>query len=379
VEGRLAELDEPAPQDYFLHRESAAGEEPAVSRTGEGSMAPSKAKAMPPPAVPATMKAAAIDRFGPPSVLKLCTLPVPEPGPHEVLIALHAAGVGGWDAEIRDGTWQPPKKPRFPLVLGTDGAGVVVARGARVRRFRPGDRVWAYGYANPKGGFYAEYVAVDADAAGRVPERLDLLSAGTAAVTGLTALQGIEQLRVRPGQTVLVFGASGAVGTLAVQFAKRKQARVLGTASGRAAAELVQGLGAAGVFDPRQGDPGARLRELAPDGLDAVLALAGGKALERCLDHLRRGGRLAYPNGVEPEPRKRPGVKALAYDAVADPRRFVRLGRAVEEARLRVPIAAAYPLAEAAKAHRRIEQGHVLGRIVLRIREKESPRASRAT
>lgn len=318
------------------------------------------------------MKAAAIDRFGPPSVLKLRTLPVPEPGPHEVLIAVHAAGVGVWDAQIRDGTWQPSKKPRFPLVLGTDGAGVVVARGARVRRFRPGDRVWAYHYASAKSGFYAEYVAVDADEAGRVPERLDLLSAGAAAVTGLTALQGIdEHLRVRPGQTVLVFGASGAVGTLAVQFARRRQARVLGTASGRDAAELVRGLGADGVFDARQDDPGARLRELARGGLDAVLALAGGKALERCLDHLRRGGRLAYPNGVEPEPRERPGVKALAYDAVADPRRFPRLQRAAEEAGLRVPIAAAYPLAEAAKAHRRVEQGHVLGRIVLRIRGEE--------
>src|SRR5258708_7321904 len=106
-----------------------------------------------------TMKAAAIDRFGPPSALKLHALPVPEPAPNEVLIALHASGVGVWDADIRKGWW-PRGRPRFPLVLGTDGAGTVAAKGAQVRRFEIGERVWAYEFTNPKGGFYAEYVAV---------------------------------------------------------------------------------------------------------------------------------------------------------------------------------------------------------------------------
>ena len=87
------------------------------------------------------MKAAAIDQFGPPSVLKLHTLPVPEAGPREVLIALHSAGVGVWDASIRDGSWQPAGRPKFPFVPGTDGAGIVLAKGGRVRRFRIGERV----------------------------------------------------------------------------------------------------------------------------------------------------------------------------------------------------------------------------------------------
>ena len=90
--------------------------------------------------------------------------------------------------------------------------------------------------------------------------------------------------------------------------------------------------------------------------------------LTRCLDALRRGGRLAYPNGVEPAPRKRSGIKVIAYDAVAGVREFERLNRAVKAARLRVPIAAVFPLAEAAKAHRRLAAGHVLGKIVLRVR-----------
>src|SRR6202162_5307627 len=107
---------------------------------------------------PATMQAAAIARCGPPSALKLHTLPVPEPGPSEVLLALYAAGVGVWDAEVRDGCRRPFGNPKFPLVLGTDGAGVVVAKGARVRRFRVGDRLWACDYAIRKGGFFNEYV-----------------------------------------------------------------------------------------------------------------------------------------------------------------------------------------------------------------------------
>lgn len=325
--------------------------------------------AAPRPALPETMRAAAIDRFGPPSVLTLHTLPVPEPGPHEVLIALHAAGVGIWDARIRGGAWWPTDDPTFPIVLGTDGAGTVAAKGPRVRRFQIGDRVWAYEYANPKGGFYAEYVAVDADQVGCAPTQLDLLEAGASAVTGLTALQGIDDvLRVGPGETVLIFGASGAVGSLAVQFAKRRKALVLGTASGREAARLVRRLGADAVIDARSGDAVERLRALAPDGIDALLALAGGDPVGRLLPLVRAGGWIAYPNGVEPEPKPRPSVRVRAYDAVAGPREFARLDRAVAEAKLRVPIAAVYPLEQAAQAHEQIEKGHVLGRIALQIR-----------
>jgi NADPH2:quinone reductase len=315
------------------------------------------------------MKAAAIDRFGPPSALKLHTLPVPEPAPHEVLIALHASGIGVWDADIRKGWW-PRGRPKFPLVLGTDGAGTVVQKGSRVRRFDVGDRVWAYEFTNGKGGFYAELVAVNADHVGRVPKRLDLLHAGAGAVTALTALQGTDDtLRLRRGETVLIFGATGAVGTMAVQFARRRGARVIATASGRKAMRLVRSLGAAAVFDGRARDATDQLRELAPQGVDAVLAFAGGPALDRCLDVVKPGGRVAHPNGVEPEPkRRRRRFTVAGYDAEPSPKSFARLARAAEEARLRVPIAARYPLAQASRAHARLERGRVIGRIALRIR-----------
>jgi NADPH:quinone reductase-like Zn-dependent oxidoreductase len=122
------------------------------------------------------------------------------------------------------------------------------------------------------------------------------------------------------------------------------------------------------AVDGRREDIAAAAARFAPKGVDAVLAFAGGKTLTRCLDALRPGGRLAFPNGVEPVPRKRKGIKILAYNGTAGVREFERLSRAVVATKLKVPIAAVYPLAEAAKAHQRIAAGHVLGKIVLRVR-----------
>jgi len=321
-----------------------------------------------PPTIPDTMKAAAVDRFGPPSALTLHEVPVPKPGPHEVLIAIDTAGIGSWDASIRDGSWRKPGRPRFPLVPGVDGAGVVVAKGARVRRIQLGDRVYAYEFGNRQGGFYAEFAAAAAEHVNRVPKGLDLRDAGAVAATGLTALQGIDRLELRPGRTVLIFGASGAVGTMAVQFAVQRGADVLATASGAEATRLVRTLGAHRVIDARRAESADRLRKFAPDGLDGVLALAGGDELERCLDFVRPKGLVVHPNGIEPVPLERRGFRVRAFDAVANPREFDKLNRRLGDGRIRVPIAASYPLGKAAQAHRRLERESVLGRMVLQVR-----------
>lgn len=319
--------------------------------------------------IPATMRAAAIDRFGKPDILALHILPVPEIDPSEVLIAVHTAGVGSWDAAIRGGWWPGGGQPKFPLVLGTDGSGTIAAVGSKVRRFSVGDIVYAYSFSNTKGGFYAEYVAVDAENVGRPPEMLSVKDAGAVATTGLTALQGIDDtLHVKRGESVVIHGASGGVGSLALQFAKMRGARVLATASGRDGPALVRRLGADAAADARADDLKAAALSFAPDGVDAVLALAGGKPLTRLLDAVRRGGRVAFPNGVDPAPRKRRGLSIKSYDGTPGVREFARLGRAIEAARLTVPIAEAYPLEQAAKAHARLAKGHVLGKIALRIR-----------
>lgn len=244
-------------------------------------------------AIPKTGRAAAIDRFGGPEVLSLHTLPVPDLDGNEVLIRLDTAGVGVWDADMRAGWW-PDGEPRFPLVLGTDGAGTVAAIGARIRRLRVGDQVYSYSFTNPKGGFYAEYVAVAAEKVAPIPRGLDLQLAGAIPTTGLTALQGIDDaLHVKKGEAVVIHAASGGVGTLAVQFAKLRGARVLATASGNDGVDLVRRLGADAAIDGRHEDITAAARRLAPGGIDAVLALAGGEALEHCLAAVRTGGRCA--------------------------------------------------------------------------------------
>jgi NADPH2:quinone reductase len=318
--------------------------------------------------VPATMKAAAVDHFGPPSALKLHELPVPKPRPHEVLIAIHTAGIGSWDTAIRDGSWRRPGPPKFPLVPGVDGVGPVVAKGARVRRFAVGETVYAYEFGNPRGGFYAQFAVADAEHVSLVPKGLDIRAAGAAATTGLTAMQGIDKLDLRPRHALLIFGATGAVGTLAVQFAAQRGAYVIATASGTAAQRLMKKLGARKVIDARRMDSIEQLRELAPDGLDRVLALAGGKALERCLDFMHPKGRVVHPNGIQPVPVARRTFNIRSFDAVASPREFAKLKRRLDSGRIRVPIAATYPLARAADAHRQLDRGHVLGRMVFGVR-----------
>lgn len=316
--------------------------------------------------VPTVMQAAATDRFGGPAVLKVRQMPVPKIGPHDVLIALDTAGVGGWDPDIRESGYGD-RKPKFPLVLGLDGAGIVVEAGTRVRRLKVGDKVYSYRWNNRDGGFFAEYVAVEADKVAHIPKGLDLKQAGALAAIGLTALQGIDDaVHLRRNETIIIHGAAGGVGMLAVPFAKLRGARVLATASGRDGMAFARKMGADAVVEGHEGDIAGAAHKFAPDGVDAVLGFAGGDQLELCLDAMKRGGRAAYPNGVEPAPKKRRGMSLIGYDAIAGVREFERLNEAVETAKLRVPIAETFPLADAAHALRSAE-GHVLGKIVLRI------------
>jgi NADPH:quinone reductase-like Zn-dependent oxidoreductase len=317
--------------------------------------------------IPDLMRAAAIDRFGPPSVLKIHELPVPQIDSDEVLIEVHTAGVGSWDADMRGGWW-PAGKPKFPLVLGTDGSGTVAATGSRVRRFSVGDRVYGYSWMNPKGGFYAQYVAVSAENTAPVPQGLNLKEAGAVPVIGLTAVQGIDDaLHLRKGENVIIHGASGGVGTCAVQFAKLRGARVLGTGTGKEGAALVRRLGADVAVDGKNDDLASVAGDFAPDGVDAILALVGGPTLTQLMSALRPGGRVAYPNGVDPAPRKRHGIKILSYDAQPGVRQFRALNRAIEQSKLKVVISGEFPLDRAAGAHQRIARGHILGKVILRI------------
>jgi NADPH2:quinone reductase len=317
--------------------------------------------------VPKRMHVAAIDAAGEAAALTVHDLAVPRLGASEVLIAIDTAGVASWDVDIRRHP-DSIKNSRFPLVLGTDGSGVIAAVGSNVRGFRIGDFVYSYSWDNPKGGFYAEYAAVPADRVSHIPKGLTMRQAGAIGTNALTAIQGIDDaLRIASVQTLIIHGAAGGVGTLAVQFAKLRGARILATVSDEDEIALLKQLGADAVVDGKHGDIAAAAHTFAPAGVDAVLALVGGDALERCVDAVRTGGRVAYPSGVR-VPKPRNGVTIIRYDAVPGPREFERLNKAIIAVKLRVPIAAEFPLVAAADAQRRVEAGHVVGKVVLRVR-----------
>lgn len=315
------------------------------------------------PTIPSQMKAVAIDRFGGPEVLHVATLPVPRPGEHEVLLRVDTAGVGVWDPWMRQGGFDQGST-RFPHVMGTDGAGEVVAVGPEVRRLRVGDRAYAF---RMEEGFYAEYVAVAEDRAAPIPRGVDVNEAGALGADGLTALRGLDdQLRLRQGQSLMIFGASGGVGHMAVQLAKRIGARVLAVASGADGVELVETLGADKAIDGRREDAGKAARAFAPQGLDAALVLAGGDDVNAALAAVKRGGRVAYPHGVEPEPRAPEGVTSLAYDGTPSAEAFDRLNALIGDAPFHVELGRTYRLEEIAQAHGDVERHH-LGKLAVRI------------
>lgn len=319
--------------------------------------------------IPDKMKAAALDRFGGPEVIGIKTLPVPQCGDEEILIRIDAAGVGVWDPWEREGEMAKMVggAPRFPYVPGTDGAGEVVAVGKNVTRFKEGDRVYAYGFANPKGGFYAEFAVVKEKQASRIPKGMKVEQAAALAADGITAVRGLEDhLGLQGGQRLLIFGASGGVGHIALQLAKRLGAKVLAVASGEDGVALARRLGADAVVEGHHGDVEKACRDFAPDGVDAALVLACDETCQRALKRLRKGGRIAYPNGVEPLPEGPEGVEVIAYDGIPSQRILERLNELIEAGPFTLEIGKLYAMEEAARAQKEVLEHH-LGKLALRI------------
>jgi NADPH:quinone reductase-like Zn-dependent oxidoreductase len=322
--------------------------------------------------IPAQMKAAAFERYGGPEVLHTETLPVPRPAPDQVLVRLDAAGIGVWDPYFRSGELQLGPTG-FPRIIGNDGAGEIVAMGDRVQRFRVGDRVYACTF--PGGGFYAEYVALDEDAIAPIPPGLTADEAGVLGIDGITALRGLDdQLHLSRGQALMIYGASGGVGHLAVQLAKRMGARVLAVASGPDGLELVRKVGADAAVDGKRDDVAQAARDFAPGGLDAALVLVHGASLAPALAAVKKGGRIAYPNGVdqialragEPAPTGPEGVAVVAYDGVPGHDALEKLNRLIAAGPFHVEVGRSYRLEDADRAHREIGKHH-LGKLALRM------------
>ena len=316
-----------------------------------------------------TMRAVALDKFGGPEALKIQEIPVPQIDADEILIRVEAAGIGAWDPYEREGRFVEimGREPTFPYVLGTDGAGTIAAVGKDVTRFKEGDRVYAAELANPKGGFYAQYTAVKADNASLIPENMPIEQAAVLPTDALTALTGLEKfLGLKSGESLMVFGASGGIGHLALQLAKRLGARVFAIASGDDGVQLCHKLGADVAVDGKSDGVLNAAMEFAPNGIDAALITAGGPATDESLSAIRKGGRIAYPHGVSPEPNAPEGVAVEAYDGENTPALIERLNTLINSGSFQVHVDKTFRLEEAGKAQEALEEHH-LGKLALRI------------
>ncbi|MGW1676627.1 NADP-dependent oxidoreductase [Saccharopolyspora sp. NPDC002376] len=311
-----------------------------------------------------TMRAISQDEFGGPDVLREVELPRPEPGPSQVLVQVHAAGVNPTD-------WKHRAQQRFlgnpPYVLGWDVSGVVVAVGTGVTLHKPGDEVFGM-LPYPHGaGSHAEYVTGPARAFVPKPSEVDHVQAGAIPLVALTAWQAlVDTAHLQAGQRVLIHAAAGGVGHAAVQIAKARGAHVIGTASA-GKHEFLRGLGADELIDYRETD----FADVVSD-VDVVLDTIGGDYRSRSLRTLRRGGVLVsiLPYGQEQLVAEAGelGVRAEVMLVEADQAGMRAIADLVESGQLRAEIAATFPLADAAKAHELGETGRTTGKLVLTVR-----------
>lgn len=313
------------------------------------------------------MKAVVVTGFATPPVL--ADLPVPEPGPGQILVRLHAAAVNPFDWKVTDGALRDAVPHAFPLVLGSDGAGVVARVGPGVIRFRPGDRVYGQFMRLEQGlGSYAEYTIADQDGKiARIPEALPFGLAAALPTASVTAYQAVETAKLDDRHTALINGAGGGVGQSAIQFAARTGARVLATGA-PALAEYLADLGAHTVIDYARSPTHEQVAALHPEGLDAVLDLAtpAGGDVGPLAGLLRPGGILLSTNyAVDPDALAARDLRAVNLGNQPTPEVLTTLAELAAAGTLRVRIDAEIPLDQAPAAIARARAGHARGKTII--------------
>ncbi|AKM04615.1 MULTISPECIES: NADP-dependent oxidoreductase [Burkholderia cepacia complex] len=333
------------------------------------------------------MKAFVIDRYGKKEIGRIATMPEPKLRDDDVLIQVHAAGVNVLDSKIRSGEFKMILPYPMPLILGNDVAGTVVRVGPRVRRFKPGDEV----YARPdqdRIGTFAEFIAVKESSLAFKPENLTMEEAASVPLVGLTAWQVlVETAKLKKGQKVLIHAGSGGVGTIAIQLAKHLGAFVATTTSTGNIA-WVKGLGADVVIDYKKQDFAAELRDY-----DVVLNSLGNDVLEKSLQVLKPGGHLISISGP-PTPefaaeqglswplkqvlrllsrsiRNKAGKRGISYSFVfmrAEGRQLGELTSLIEAGVIRPIVDRAWPLYATAEALTYVDQGRAKGKVVITVK-----------
>lgn len=308
-----------------------------------------------------TMKAIRFHEFGGPEVLVLEDVPRPQPQRGEMLVRVHAAGVNPVDWKVRKGGLKS-LHPELPQVPGFDLSGVVVATGEGVTRFRSGDAVFAY-LSLRRGGAYAEYAIVREDEAAAKPAKVDHVQAAAVPLAALTAWQALfDTAHLEAGQTVLIHGASGGVGSFAVQLAKAKGARVIGTCSEKNLA-FVRELGADQAVDYAK----ERFEDVAHD-VDVVLDSVGGETLKRSFRAVKSGGAIvSIVDQPDAALAKERSVKASAILVQPDAAELAQIASLVDAGKVRPVVSQVLPLREARRAQEASQGGHTRGKIVLKV------------
>ncbi|MFD7322439.1 NADPH:quinone reductase [Streptomyces sp. NPDC059875] len=321
------------------------------------------------------MHAAYIEQFGPPDVIRYGELPAPRPGPTDVLVDVAVTAVNHVDTFVRSGAWRTPVP--LPFVVGRDLVGTVTATGPGATGFAVGDRVWcnSLGYEGRQGAA-AEQAVVAAERLYRLPDGVESSDAVAVAHPAATAYLALfTHGRLRTGETVVVVGAAGNVGSAVVLMAAQAGARVIAVASAESA-EYVRGLGAAEVVDYRRGQVAEDIRAVAPRGVDMYVDTSARNELTTAVDLLARRGRIVVLSGLMTRPVLPVGslyVKdcsvvgfAISQASSAELAEAANgINGLLADGLLRPRAVEPLPLSDAAEGHRLVESGKVTGKVVL--------------
>lgn len=320
------------------------------------------------------MKAIVVREFGPPEVMKIEDVADPVPAARQVRVTVKAAGVNPVDTYVRGGTYA--RKPPLPYTPGFDYAGVVNAVGSEVTRFKTGDRVYGHG-TQPGFGAYSEATLTDEAGIQPLPDRVSFSQGAALGVPFGTAWKALlMRAHARPGETVLVHGASGGVGVAVVQIARAHGLHVIGTAGTDQGVALARAQGAHEAFNHRDADYADRvLAATGGRGVDVIVEMLANVNLDRDLDLLARGGRVSIVGNrgrVEIDPRKIMAKEAavvgmVMFNSTAEELREIHagLGAGLESGTLKPVIGKELPLHEAPQAHVAVMEPGAAGKIVL--------------
>lgn len=302
------------------------------------------------------MKALRFHEYGGPEVLKIDDVPVPEPGPGEVLVRVSGSGINPVDWKVREGAMKDRMPTQFPATIGWEFSGTIEQLGDGVEGYEVGDGVYGIEHR----GTCADYLVANPATFAKAPATMDLPDAGGIPLAAMTAWQGLfDQGGLKAGQTVLIHAATGGVGTFAVQFAHWAGAKVYATGSANRL-DIVGELGADRPIDYKA----EKFEEIAKD-CDVVLDLLGGDTAERSMACLKPGGVLVSTVGAQPQAE---GKRSVAFMMQPSPEQLTKIGELIADLKVRPVIDTVVPLVRAVEAYKEAEQGHTLGKMVIDVR-----------